>query len=97
MRYSLAVVAAVLWSVAPAQANEKMFRGFTDQQLIDLAMWSNDICRGTVGTEENSKRIDYFCVLRNDSWSALGRRGYCYDKWGKDMFPKCANGGERIE
>ena len=77
-----------------ALANEKQFQGFDDRQLKEFAFWTNDWCRGKYIADE--KEQDYVCGLRDESWSALGKRGYCYDKWGKEMFPKCSKGGEPL-
>lgn len=68
------------------------FKEFSDKELMDLAFWMNQICRGTNFSDRLEE--EYICRLRNESWSALGRRGYCYDHWGNVMFPRCGDGGE---
>ena len=33
--------------------------------------------------------MKFICIMRDESWDAVERRGYCYKELGEEKFPKC--------
>ena len=64
------------------------FSTFSDEQLKELASELNVLCRGHMEKASESMR-KFVCTIRDESWDAVERRGYCYRTLGKEMFPKC--------
>ena len=67
--------------------SEPKFSDFDDKQLMDFVSYSNSWCRG--GGQKDFSESVYVCKLRDASWEALERRGYCYNKFGEVMFTRC--------
>jgi hypothetical protein len=60
----------------------------TDEELKELASELHARCRGGIG-DASETMMKFICTMRDESWDAIEKRGYCYKALGDVMFPKC--------
>ena len=73
---------------AVALAEVSSFSSYTDEQLKELASELHILCRGGMRNASESM-LKFICIMRDESWDAVERRGYCYKELGEEKFPKC--------
>ena len=73
---------------AVALAEVSSFSSYTDEQLKELASELHILCRGGMRSASESM-MKFICIMRDKSWDAVERRGYCYKELGEEKFPKC--------
>jgi hypothetical protein len=81
-------LAALLMFPAMALAEVSSFSSYTDEQLKELASELHTLCRGGMRNASESM-MKFICIMRDESWDAVERRGYCYKELGDEKFPKC--------
>ena len=69
-------------------AEVSSFSSYTDEQLKELASELHTLCRGGMRNASESM-MKFICIMRDESWDAVERRGYCYKELGEEKFPKC--------
>jgi hypothetical protein len=81
-------IGALLMFPAVALAEVSSFSSYTDEQLKELATELHTLCRGGMKNASESMK-KFICIMRDESWDAVERRGYCYKGLGEEKFPKC--------
>jgi cytochrome c len=87
-RNFVSFIGALLLFPAVALAEVSSFSSYTDEQLKELATELHTLCRGGMKNASESM-MKFICIMRDESWDAVERRGYCYKELGEETFPKC--------
>ena len=87
-RSFVSFIGALLMFPAVPLAEVSSFSSYTDEQLKELASELHTLCRGGMRNASEAM-IKFICIMRDESWDAVERRGYCYKELGDEKFPKC--------
>jgi hypothetical protein len=95
IRQSAVSLIALMSFPAVAIAEVSLFSNYKDEQLKELASELHSLCRGGMRNASESM-VKFICTLRDESWDAVERRGYCYKELGDEKFPKCDGATDSI-
>ena len=87
-RNFVSFIGALLLFPAVTLAEVSSFSSYTDEQLKELASELHILCRGGM-KNASEPMMKFICIMRDESWDAVERRGYCYKELGEEKFPKC--------
>jgi hypothetical protein len=87
-RSFVSFIGALLMFPAVTPAEVSSFSSYTDEQLKELASELHILCRSGMKNASESM-IKFICIMRDECWDAIERRGYCYKGLGEEKFPKC--------
>jgi hypothetical protein len=87
-RSLVSFIGALLLFPAVSFAEVSSFSSYTDEELKELASELHSLCRGGIRNASESM-VKFICTMRDESWDAIERRGYCYKELGDEKFPKC--------
>lgn len=87
-RSFVSFIGALLMFPAVTLADVSSFSSYTDDELKELASELHILCRGGMRNASESM-MKFICIMRDESWDAVERRGYCYKELGEEKFPKC--------